>query len=74
MNTNTTKPAQCRFDELEDGEHFILAMLFAYGSNRVMQKVLEESDKYNAVYIENTNRSQSIPAYQQVVRVRKDLL
>lgn len=69
---NPPKPAQCRFDELEDGEYFILAMLFAYGSNRVMQKVMEESDKYNAVCMENTNRSELIPAYQQVVRVRDE--
>lgn len=67
---NPPKPAQCRFDELEDGEHFILAMTLAFGSSRVMQKVLEESDKYNAVWMENTNRSERIPADTQVVRVR----
>lgn len=67
---NPPKPAQCRFDELEDGEHFILAMTLAYGNSRVMQKVLEESDKYNAVWTLVPMRSEFIPADTQVVRVR----
>lgn len=66
---NPPKPAQCRFEELEDGEHFILAMTLAFGSSRVMQRVAESS-KYNAQWIEK-NVFEKIPADTQVVRVKQ---
>lgn len=64
---NPPKPAQCRFDELEDGEIFHPAL------NRirpVLWKRVNDSNDYNAVAIENSSRCMCIPADTQVVRVR----
>lgn len=67
MNTNTTKPAQCAFRDLEDGEVFHLAL------NRirpVLWQRVNESNDYNAVAIEKSSRCMCIPDDAQVVRVR----
>lgn len=70
MNTNTTKPAQCRFDELAVGEMFHLAMTAFYGSSRLMQRIHGDKE-HNAVWVECPIRGELIPGDIEVVRVKQ---
>lgn len=70
MNTNTTKPAQCRFDELADGEVFHLAM---HSMTNVLMQRVNESDDYNSVLVNSPRYGQTIPDDAQVVRVRDEI-
>lgn len=42
-----------KFGEIPDGSYFFLAQTYAYGSRTVFQKVMEDSNDYNAVIAGN---------------------
>lgn len=48
------------FSDLSDGQYFYLAMLYGYGSGRVLQKVLEDGE-HNAVWADATHIGELLP-------------
>lgn len=45
-----------KFHELEDGAKFLLAQAYAYGSQSVFIKTMEDGKHHNAVWVHDSNK------------------